>query len=714
MPSLLKPYISQEASRGRALNTSRVTPQGVDMSGLVSGVARAGQELQRQGEEKQRAADQLAEVQRREAESLRIDEARMGVERTMSEGAAKWTERMAQAQTEAPKSAAGFTGGLLKEFDTWSNQQAEATQDPNGKKMLAANLMKMRQHLHAEAFKFEVTQRRTALVEDYAQGVNDELSAVLVDPSLWAGAVARKRALVETLDLAPGAREKMARDATERLSAAAATGIINQPGGAEAFLAMTGARSAKGAKGKGGSSGPDAAERVSTNPILSSMTPQALQSSIDRASMLVAQQEAARQAEAIRAQHAAEAAAARRERNAAQGFEVLSRYALEGRKVDETLPSIQMALKAIAGHPYAQAYKDMLASAPQGRAAAMLSVPEQKAQLDALYQRRNTQGTGKELDTEIKRRETVLASIERDTKEDPMAAAVSIGWVDRLPPLQFGQGTDALMAQLPPHIEAAKEVSRKLGRTVSPLSAEVTREVFTRISTMPAPQRAQTLATLAQSMPPEQAQALAAQLDGQSKSDQNRGFAAALQAGADRTTQGRYTSEVILKGMQALQDKTIKEEKTPVDGWSGRIAKITGDVYRNPREAEFIAAKARFILAGKVAEGASGSERDVSEAVTLAAGGYIREHNGQRIPLPTGMDSLSTFRDRLKATKPEALGLPDGKVYVNGQAMDAAAFLSALPDAKLTYWTRGKYFVQAGGSFAAKADGNPVVIEVAP
>ncbi len=42
--------------------------------------------------------------------------------------------------------------------------------------------------------------------------------------------------------------------------------------------------------------------------------------------------------------------------------------------------------------------------------------------------------------------------------------------------------------------------------------------------------------------------------------------------------------------------------------------------------------------------------------------------------------------------------------------MPAADFLATLPDAKLTYWKRGMYFVQAGGSFVSKADGNPVVI----
>ena len=56
--------------------------------------------------------------------------------------------------------------------------------------------------------------------------------------------------------------------------------------------------------------------------------------------------------------------------------------------------------------------------------------------------------------------------------------------------------------------------------------------------------------------------------------------------------------------------------------------------------------------------------------------------------------------------------LPDGRVYVNRMAMDPAAFLAGLPDARLQYAGRGRYHVVTGGTLAANAQGAPIVIEV--
>lgn len=703
MPKLTQ-YVSQEASRGRVLNSSRVSPQGVDVSGLARGVTDVANTY-----------TALAQAQEREAEKLKLDEARIGVERTMSEGAALWTERMANAQTKAPKDAAGFTDGLLRDFDAWSIEQSGANQDPNGKKLLESNLTKMRQHIHAEAFKFEITQRKTALVDNYSQGVNDELSAVLVDPSQWAGAVARKRGLAQSLDLAPGIREKLERDAVERLSAAAGEGILKQPGGAQAILDLTGASSPKGRKGREGATTPDAAERVASNPILSSMTPQALQGLIDKASGLVAQQQAAQDAAMLRA--AAEQD--RRLKHAEAEFKVFQAMTDKGTALAPGY--IESALQATAGTPYQTGIRALAQQAQETGGLARQSIADQRAALIAIDAQIAREGRSPALDKRREATEKVVKGTEADFKAEPLTAGLQRGWITALQPIQFGGGIDGLLPQVQQRTQLAAAVGHRAGVPVSPFTSDETRDLFSRIASQPAAQRSQTLAALSQSMPPDQAQALAAQLDSQSKSDQNRGFAAALQAGADRTTAGRYTSEIILKGMQALQDKTIKEERQAVEGWRPKIAafladKETGAAFRNPQDAAFIADKARLILAGRISEGgSSGSSSDIREAVVLAAGGEIYDHNRQKIVLPPGMDG-DKFQAAMRSVKPEALGLPDGNVYINTgngyQTMPAADFLKALPAAKLTYIRPGQYAVQAGGTYAAKANGDPVVIEV--
>ena len=51
-------------------------------------------------------------------------------------------------------------------------------------------------------------------------------------------------------------------------------------------------------------------------------------------------------------------------------------------------------------------------------------------------------------------------------------------------------------------------------------------------------------------------------------------------------------------------------------------------------------------------------------------------------------------------------------VYIGGQAISSDEFIASLPEAKLQYAGRGKYFVKAGTTYAARADRQPIVIEV--
>lgn len=694
----IQQYVAQEASRGRALNTSRVTPEGTDISGAARGISDAASTLTR-----------LKEVQDRERRELEANEARMSVANTMSEASVMWTERLQNAQQSAPRDAAGFTETALKDFDGWVKQKTEGAMHPDARRLLEANLTKMRQGIHADAFKFEIGQRNKALIGDFEEGLDADRRAVLADPMRFTDTLARRRATAQAMNLPAEAREKLADHARDTLAFDAANGLVDID--AAGFLERAGVRSAKGTKGKQGGRAQDAAERIASDPILSSLQPERLRQVVDRASMLVAQQEQAREAAQLRAL----AEQDRRLRQAEAEFNVFQSLADKGTALAPEY--VTKALQATAGTPYAEGIRKLAQQAQETGGYARQPIGAQRAMLDAVDAEIAQKGRSPALDKRRDALAKVVRGTEADIKADPLTAGLQRGVITQFSPIQFGGGIDGLVPQVQARIVQADAVGRWAGKPVSPFTADETRELFSRISQQPAPQRAQTLATLASTMPKEQADALAAQLDGGSKSDASRAYAAALQSASDRTTAGRYTSEIILKGAEALQAKTIKEERTPVDGWRGRIGKITGEAYRNPQEAEFVADKARFILAGLVAEGASGSERDVSKAVTLAAGGQIRDHNGQRVVLPAGMES-SDFRDRLRKMPPASLGLPDGKVYVNTgagmQEMTAEQFITTLPDAKLTYWKRGRYFVQAGGSFAAKADGNPVVIEVGP
>jgi hypothetical protein len=119
---------------------------------------------------------------------------------------------------------------------------------------------------------------------------------------------------------------------------------------------------------------------------------------------------------------------------------------------------------------------------------------------------------------------------------------------------------------------------------------------------------------------------------------------------------------------------------------------------------------AKLIWAGKAAEG---QRIDPANALRLAIGGSIVDHNGAKVIVPAGMDG-GELTKRLGNYPPAALAsqLPDGKVYVRGQPMDPAQFLAALPGAQLRTLARGKFAVMSGGAVATNAQMQPIVLEV--
>jgi len=369
---------------------------------------------------------------------------------------------------------------------------------------------------------------------------------------------------------------------------------------------------------------------------------------------------------------------------------------------------IDRALQATVGTPYQNGIVALAKQAKETGGIAAQPVPVQRqllTEVDSLIAR---QGRTPELDKRRQQIEKVLQGAEQDIQRDPLRAGLERGVITALPPLNMQGGLQGLVQQLGERVVQADRVQTWAGRPVSPLTAEESQAVGQLLKSLPTDQRASGIAMIAGTMPAHQAQALAAQID-----KQDRPLAIALALGASRTTFDRPTSELVLKGAQALKDKTIKEEKTPVDGWQGRINAATSAVFMNPQQAEMTGEAARYILAGMVSEGASGSEDDVKRAVRLAVGGTLEERNGSRIVLPAGVERQS-FDQRLKQYPEQELAsqLPDGKVYVRGQPIELAQFLTTLPGAQLSTVGRGRYVVKAGGSLAANSRQQPIIIEV--
>lgn len=687
-------YISTEATNNRGFNERRATPQGVDMRPVISGALQAGDDMRRMELDQAATRRHLAEVQQRENKRLETDEAVMAVDSAVSQGRSMFLERMTKAEQDG--AGAGFTDAMLKDFDSWANSQREAIQHPAARKVLEHQINTMRQGLHADAFRFETGQRTKGLVAQYGAGLDADRRAVMADPSQFTALAAMRQATAETLQLPAETRAKLAADAREALAFDAAQSLVDKD--ARGFLERAGVRSAKGAKGQQGGQQQDAAQRMAADPLLSSLSPEAMRRTVDRASTIVAQQEAAAAADAERRARLAEIEANKRARAADQAWGILSGRAMSGIVTDPKADA--QLFSAIAGTPYAKEYQRMATQVAQRTAVAMQPLPQQQATLDALMAQRAT-GTSTALEDEIKARRQVLDAAQRSAADSPLRAAQAYGLL-QMSALDT-TSVDSLVAGLPVRSQQAAVAGQHVGAPASPLLPEEARKVAGMLQALPPNQRGEQIARLAAAMPPDQAQALARQIDTHDKP-----LALAMAAGASRTTQGRTVAELVLRGAQAIKDKSIKEEQGAEFGTRASLAKVVGDSV--PAAArESVIETARLVYLAKQAEGNGISHEG---ALRLAIGGDLVEHNGRRVPVPVGVD----LPQALRAVSRNSIDAQaqDGWLYLaGGRQIGVPEFMAGLPDAQLEPAGMGRYMVRSGGSLVMGKNRRPVLVEVA-
>lgn len=402
--------------------------------------------------------------------------------------------------------------------------------------------------------------------------------------------------------------------------------------------------------------------------------------------------------QAARAARAAEAAL----RKAGAEFETFQALADKGTALAPEY--LDRVLSATAGTPYQAGVRALAEQARANGGLAAQPVPAQRAALDAIDAQIAQNGRTPELDKRRQQVAGVLSGTEADIGRDPLRAGLERGVIEQLQPLDFTGGLQTLGPQLQARVQQAQRVSVWAGQPVAPLTSDEAQGLAKLMAAMDPATKGTALGALAQVIPPQQAQALARQID-----SKDRPLALALAAGATQTTQGRLTSELILRGAQAMKDKAIKVEGGAEFGLKAQVAKEIGDAVPGQARNDLIDA-AVLIYVGKQAEGSTGS---VAGAVRLALGGDLVEHNGRRIPVPMGMDS-DAVRQRLMQLPRQAIErqAPDGFVYLpGGRPMGVPEFLATLPEAQLEAAGLGRYMVRSGGSLVLNRDRRPIVVE---
>jgi len=364
---------------------------------------------------------------------------------------------------------------------------------------------------------------------------------------------------------------------------------------------------------------------------------------------------------------------------------------------------VDQVSKAVSGTPYEAAFRESLKQGPQNASfgAQPLAV-QQQALVDARA-KLNATGTNPTIEKRIGELQRIHDEAVKDYAEDPLVAAQSRGILQSIEPVNTSD-IPSLLGTLGNRIQQAQIVSQQVGATVSPLTKVEAERVGKILAILPVDQRSAALAQLGETVGPLQASALGRQM---APKDKALGIALGM-AGA-KTTAGRYTSELVLRGAQALKDKSVAPDSQAVTGVRSQVAAEIGDAYPNQEMRDMMIDAAVLVQYGLQSESGAG---DLSRAVRLATGGIV-ERNGQKVPLPLGIDE-DRFDARIRAVTAADLArqLPDGAVYAGGTKLDTAAFLKALPDAVLVHAGQGRYAVKAGTGMVTNSQRRPIIIEI--
>lgn len=358
---------------------------------------------------------------------------------------------------------------------------------------------------------------------------------------------------------------------------------------------------------------------------------------------------------------------------------------------------VQQVSAATAGTPYAAALRASMQSATQNTAFGPQSLAVQQRALIETRNALNAGGTNPEAERKVAEMQRIHDQAVKDYAEDPLLAAQERGVLQAVAPLDM-RNLNTVVAGLGNRVNQASIVQQQVGQPVSPLLRSEAEQVAKLINILPVQERASAIAQVASTVGGPQAAALGLQM-----APKDKALGIALGMAGSKTTQGRYTSELVLRGAQAMKDKSVKEDNAAVTGMRATIAAKIGDAYPNEEQRQTMIDAAIYAEYGSMADG-----QFKSDGVTLVTGGIV-ERGGAKVPLPYGW-SADQFDQRLRHLSP--VDIKTGTVVVDNVRMSAYDFLAKLPDAGLIYAGQGRYAVKSGSSVAKREDGRPLIIEV--
>lgn len=129
--------------------------------------------------------------------------------KALSDAHVQWQEHLQQRQESAPPGAPGFTPGVIKDFDEWSQAAIEQAPTPAAKRYLSQHLQSYRSQLAQHALTFESQARVGWRTDKFTKAVDNWAVTVAKDPGQYELATS---ALHETLPAVGPLQQEKLRD----------------------------------------------------------------------------------------------------------------------------------------------------------------------------------------------------------------------------------------------------------------------------------------------------------------------------------------------------------------------------------------------------------------------------------------------------------------------------------------------------------------------
>ncbi|MBN3738087.1 hypothetical protein [Burkholderia sp. Tr-20355] len=626
-------------------------------------------------------------------ETQKRQDEQAAVARQIGDDRVTWLQNMQTAKDNAAPGAPDFTPNLIKGFDDYAQQQLQQMPDGAAKRFYTLQLGDLRTSLAGQAVTWQAEQHRAYNVSQYQQGNDTAARAIAMDPTLYGSTRASQLALIDTAQLDPQTKSKLAENFKDVASTAAGMrAVADDP--VSALGAMT---------QKPDQPLPAGFEWVGDLP------PQKLIALQGHARSLVAQQ-----------QNAADREALQRENDAATAHNQALDLVNAGKQLSPEYTT--QLLTATAGTAVAEQTRRLIETAGQRAGFASASLPQQAATLQRYQTEASARGTDPDTAAAVKQLEQIHTASVAAYKADPWNAALDRGVLQGVPQVDTSS-VPGLVASLAGRAQAAGAVEQAAGRRVSLMTPDEAQTVLTAVDALPLDTKAQALNQIGQAYGNA---GRIADLAAQWK-EKSPAMALALKAGAADvggrpllTTSGAPLSTFILTGAQALKDKTVKIDDVAGTGMRATIANAIGDSLP-PEQADDAKEAAYFIAAGSAARGGrtQPSSTDVQNAISGATGGISTtgglQINGKPniVAMPYGWreEDFQTAVKQVTAANIENPGVDT--VLANGHEIPVADFMKQFASYRLVrVGVRGTYAVSTGSKFVTDKTGAPVTVHL--